>query len=1019
MSMRDENQSRPEAKKRRARAPRKVEVKVFRRVDRAAGDVNSRILPMRIAKSPVDGARHIPFERAQIEQSIYSRFAEQVAKFPQRPAIWSKRHQWTYQELSARVDAMASELLQRLGDGPGRVALLFDHDAPMIAGMLAVMRAGKTYVPLDPGYPEQRLQMMLQDSSSQALLIEAKHRHLAQRLGGSALPVVVEGEARYSAGTQFPSPEPRDLAYILYTSGSTGRPKGVVQNHRNVLHFIRAYTNNLLIAPADRMTLLSSYSFDAAVMGIFGAILNGACVCPRSVRTDGFEELGAWVREAGISIYHSTPTVFREFLGATAPGETFEKVRRVVLGGEAVFRRDVELFKRFFVPGAIMVNGLGPTESTVTLQYFIDHTTELTGNLVPVGRPVPDTRIVLRDETGQDSDREGEMIFVSEHVAPGYWNRPDLNAKSFGDYPDAPGLRWYRSGDLARYREDGNLEFLGRKDTQIKIHGVRIELGEIEAVLQQHPGVAEAVVVGRNLAGSELPRLVAYVRRAPGSSLDDRRHSEQIREAARARLPSTMVPNAIVFLDAFPKTPTGKIDRLALPEPGEMAVIGERNEPFVPPSGELEEKLIELWQGALGIGKISVTDNFQSLGGDSLTAIRLLFRMKALGIPHDVARGILQGKSIRQIAASETGSGDADTLRRDTRMNLLVNVVRGVLLALVIAGHSLPTLVQRLPDYASWQQLLDAVFNVATPGFALVFGLTLGKIYYPKYLINADQTRRMLRMGTWLLLAGLLLTSVQPVLSGVSARGILQWMLYGNVLFYYVLAFATAQLWFGIISRFKSAYVGCAVLMIAFYAVYQAAALSLPYDKEGGPIVSWLLLAKFSYFNMSFGVIGGCVAGIYLARNVDEKLSVLSAKFLTLGAACTGLGLFMLYLESGSLQSLGADHNDMGVWRWLLYSGLVLVLIGALAAALTVQEKWPAILRRGAEVVAIVGQCTFPIFVMHLILWPMKPMLNKLHIPDAAGFALLMVVFFGFSAWCVNNLYRLYYAHSYPPARAR
>ena len=404
------------------------------------------------------------FERSEIEQSIYSRFAEQVARFPNRPAIWTPRYRWTYQELANRADAMASALLQRLGSGEGRVALVFDHDAPMIAGLLAAMRAGKAYVPLDPGYPEQRLQMMLQDSSAEGILIEAKHHGLAARLSGGELPIIIEERARERSSIVVPSSSPRDTAYILYTSGSTGRPKGVVQNHRNVLHFIRAYTNSLQIAPIDRLTLLSSYSFDAAVMGIFGGILNGACVCPRSVRDGGFGELGAWIREARISIYHSTPTVFRELLAHSDTSERFDAVRYVVLGGEAVVRREVDLFKQFFQPGATLVNGLGPTESTVTLQHFIDHNTELTANLVPVGRPVCDTRIILQDEIGQESAREGEMIFVSEHVALGYWRRPDLNGQSFGEYSGVPGLRWYRSGDLARYGEGGNLEFLGRKD---------------------------------------------------------------------------------------------------------------------------------------------------------------------------------------------------------------------------------------------------------------------------------------------------------------------------------------------------------------------------------------------------------------------------------------------------------------------------------------------------------------------------------------------------------------------------
>jgi amino acid adenylation domain-containing protein len=957
-----------------------------------------------------------PFERSQIEQSISSRFAEQVAQFPNRPAIWTEQYQWTYEELSARVDAMASALLDRLGDGEGRVALIFDHNAPMIAGMLAAMRAGKAYVPLDPGYPEQRLQMMLQDSSPEAILIEAKHRDLANGLCGASLPIIVEGETHRSALTKFPLNDPRDLAYILYTSGSTGQPKGVMQNHRNVLHFIRAYTNGLLLAPTDRLTLLSSYSFDAAVMGIFGGILNGACVCPWSVRDSGFAELGAWIRKAGISVYHSTPTVFREFLAASDPSERFS-VRRVVLGGEAVLRRDVDRFRQFFEPGTILVNGLGPTESTVTLQHFIDHDTKLTANLVPVGRPVSDTRIVLRDEKGQESEREGEMTFVSEHVALGYWRRPDLNAQSFGEYPDLPGLRWYRSGDLARWNEDGNLEFLGRKDSQIKIHGVRIELGDIEAALQQQSGVAEAVAVGRTVSGSALPKLIGYVRRSPGAALDDRKHSEQIRKGVRALLPSTMVPNIIVFLDAFPKTPTGKIDRLALPKPSEVRSSDESTNDarYVPPSNQTERDLVKLWQDVLGIERVSVTDDFRSLGGDSLTALRLLFRMKTLGIPHGAACGIIQGRTIRQIANPEIEiQGDAP-IPHEARINLLVNIVRGLLLALVIAGHWITPLTHRFPVLGPWEQPLKAIFNVATPGFAFVFGLTMGKIYYPKYRANAGQTRQMLRSGIWILAVGLVLLAIPWIAAGLSARVVSEWILVHNVLFYYALALASVPVWFGMIARFESEYVGCAVLMIVFYATYQVLWLWLePYNQV---LVVEMLTAKFNYFNMSFGVIAGCAAGLYLLKNVDDDLSALARRSLVLGAALLPLGLFILYLRSGSLRSMTVE-DDMGLWRWVFYSGVVLVLGGAQAAMIARIENWPLTLRRGAEVVAIFGQCTLPIFVVHLVTHHSKPVLNTLNVPDLVGLTALLLIFVGFTSWCVVNLYRLHYGQNVPRVSA-
>ncbi len=596
--------------------------------------------------------KHRPFSREEIEQSIYSRFAEQVGRFPERLAISTPRHRWTYAEVSERVDALASALLRRCGQGEGRVALLFDHDAPMCAGILAALRASKAYVPLDPEYPENRLEAMLFDSAAQVILAERSHVSLANRLSREAIPIVVAEDATGTGLGRFLDLGPQDMAYILYTSGSTGRPKGVVQNQRNVLHFIRAYTNNLRLSPDDRLTLFSSYSFDAAVMAIFGALLNGACLFPRSIRNGGFRDLPAWIRESRISIYHSTPTVYRHFISACGEGDRFEFVRRVVLGGEPVVRRDVEAFKRHFGRGAVMVNGLGPTESTVTLQHFIDHETELTANAVPVGKPVCDTSVVLLDETGKESLTSGELTFISEHLALGYWQRPDLDAQVFGTYPTVSGgQRCYRSGDFGRWRPDGTLEFLGRKDFQVKIHGVRVELAEVEGAVEQQPGVAQCIAIAIPVCDGNA-RLVAYVRAAAGRALD----SSRIREGVRALLPEAMVPSIVIPVDDFPMTPTGKVDRLALSDNVRFPLAIEPGQPGSFRS-DTERRLAVIWCRLLGRASVGSGDDFFSIGGDSLAAVRLADEMEE-AFSRKVALGrLFELRTLGALAAAiEAGS---------------------------------------------------------------------------------------------------------------------------------------------------------------------------------------------------------------------------------------------------------------------------------------------------------------------------------------------------------------------------
>jgi len=513
---------------------------------------------------------------------------------------------------------MAAAIFEQCGVGVGRVGLLFTHDAPMCAAILAALKCGKTYVPLDPGFSVSRLKLILEDCRPQAVLAGGDCLQLGRELSSEECALIEADSDRAGTIGDCCLAAPTDPAYILYTSGSTGKPKGVVQCHRNVLHFIRAYSNNLSLSPGDRMTLLSTYCFDAAVMAIFGALLNGACLCPRSVAEVGFAGIGAWIREYGITVYHSTPTVYRYFIGNSAPGERFEAVRRVVLGGEPVVPRDVALFKEHFARGSVMINGLGPTESTVTLEYFIDHDTLVEGHTVPVGRPVSETEILLLDEEGKACETEGELVVVSEHVALGYLNRPDLNAKVFGEIADRPGLRFYRSGDLVRYREDGNLEFLGRRDLQVKIHGVRIELGEIEAAAEGYPGVQFCLALAMPGQAGE-PQLAAAIRtRQP-----DRFDLEGLLAELRDRLAPAMVPSHIVLLEEFPLTATGKVDRLTIAGIVKDRLATASAQAAFEPRSETEKRLCTIWKTILGHEPQSIDEDFFRVGGDSLGAVRL------------------------------------------------------------------------------------------------------------------------------------------------------------------------------------------------------------------------------------------------------------------------------------------------------------------------------------------------------------------------------------------------------------
>jgi amino acid adenylation domain-containing protein len=562
------------------------------------------------------------FPRAAIEQSIPARFEQLVRTYPRRTAVKTKRYEWTYEELNRAANQVAHILLTLCGGGEECIALVFEKDAPMVAGILGVLKAGKTYVPLDPSYPLERLAYILKDSGAGTILTNDANVAFANTLANNTRHIVNidDLDSAVSQDNVNLPLAPDALAYILYTSGSTGQPKGVMQNHRNVLHFIRVYTNNLHINPDDKLTLLSSYSFDAAIMDIFGALLNGAALYPMSLYEEGLTELPLWLTKHKITIYHSTPTVYRYFMSTLTGREVFPTIRLVVLGGEAVHQGDVDLYKRHFSPACILVNGLGPTESTVSLQYFVDQQMEITRHAVPVGYPVEDTEVVLRNAAGTQAEVYGEIGIRSPYIALGYWQKPKLTQAVFLRDPEGGRQRVYCTGDMGRRLPDGSIEFVGRKDFQVKVRGFRVELGEIEAVLGQHPGVRETVVLAQQGASGDT-YLTAYVvpKQQPLTA-------PELRSFLKQKLPVYLLPSAFVLLDTLPLTPTGKVDRRALPSLSQARLEPETG--FVSPSTPVEKMLATLWAEILGIAQVGIHDNFFELGGHSLLATQVISRLR-------------------------------------------------------------------------------------------------------------------------------------------------------------------------------------------------------------------------------------------------------------------------------------------------------------------------------------------------------------------------------------------------------
>jgi len=572
-------------------------------------DSRLELLPWIDAIQTHERSAHSSYSVEGSERSIGAMVQRVVAQHGPRLAIQTETENVTYIELSERADRIGRALVERCGTGPGQVALLCPRGAAMLASILGALLANKTYVAIDPTWPSKRIKTILADAEAGAILFEREFREQAASFETAIRIDVEEVLAGPPVTPLADEGDPDQLAYILYTSGSTGVPKGVMQSHRNVLTHIENYANSLRLDFNDRLSLFPAYCYDAAVMDIFGALFTGAALYPFDASTTEPTELVARIEEAQITILHLTPTVFRHLLQGANGAAAFASVRAVVLGGEEAGPDIFPLFQEHFAPDCILINGLGPTECTVALQYSCTASSRMSGKL-PVGRPVNGMRAQLVDENNRSGALEGEIILSGEQLALGYWRRPEITAERFS--ADKEGRRSYRTGDLGRLLSDGNIEYIGRKDFQVKIQGVRIELYEIEAALLKVSAVQSAVVVLSERG--EIKQLLAYY--TSTHKLDE----DEIRNELAASLPLAMVPARFVEVQEMPLLSNGKIDRQALLNSDESSATHS----FKLPKTWLERALVEIWQQVLRTQPISIDDNFFALGGHSLLALRLL-----------------------------------------------------------------------------------------------------------------------------------------------------------------------------------------------------------------------------------------------------------------------------------------------------------------------------------------------------------------------------------------------------------
>ncbi|MEH2000618.1 MAG: amino acid adenylation domain-containing protein [Nostoc sp.] len=602
------------------------------------------------------------------DKCIHQLFEAQVQKTPNKIAVVFEDQQLTYAQLNSKANQLADYLQQRGVKPEVLVGLCTERSLLMIIGLLGILKAGGAYLPLDPTLPKESFASRLQDTQipvilTQQRLVDVLPTHTAH---------IVCLDTDWDIITQHKDENPisevtiENLVYVLFTSGSTGKPKGVAIEHRQLLNYLHGITHRLDLSSTTNFATVSTLAADLGNTGIFAALCSGGCLHILSIEcaTDS-ATLAKYCRTHPIDCLKIVPSHLATLL-ACAPSDSILPRQQLILGGEAASWQLIEQIQQQ-APSSLIFNHYGPTEATVGVTTFAVENQQIITQTVPLGRPLANTQIYLLDEQLQPVPIgvTGELYIGGAGLARGYLNRSDLTAEKFIPNPFAMGLRLYKTGDMARYLPDGNIEFIGRVDHQVKIRGFRIELGEIESVLCQHLQVQQAVVSVRE--DNDNKSLIAYI--VPKQTLS----VSELQKFLREQLPEYMMPSTFIMLKALPLTPNGKVNRSALPESN-----GDRPElaaTYEPPQTEVERAIANIWQQMLHVEKVGIHDNFFDIGGHSLLLVQVHAKLREIFLTNISVINLFEYPTINSLAKyltrkqTEISSFEESTQRAESRTN--------------------------------------------------------------------------------------------------------------------------------------------------------------------------------------------------------------------------------------------------------------------------------------------------------------------------------------------------------------
>lgn len=573
-------------------------------------------------RSRQEGGAYDPFDWQTPGETIPGRFVTLARRYPDRQAAYDTASLFTYRQLDEASNRLANALLSRRGPSNEIVALMITAGTGAVIAALGTLKAGKAYVGFDDVFTDERSASILADAECSIIVCDEFHAELAEKLAKGKLDIIhLDDSLRYSADSPQVYFTHDDLAVLTYSSGTTGQPKGIVQTHYTALAHAVGFAELECFGANDRVSTFGSLASGSNFLKMFSALCSGACVATFNIRRFGIDDLFDWMDETGVTATGARAIVRQMY--ALAGERQLPKVRTITLGGDTIYRRDIVACRRLF-PNALASVGLGMTEASRVTEWLVDATMPLDEEVVPTGYPVPNVRIVILDENGDEAEpgELGEIAVLSNFLAKGYWKQPELTASRFLQFPRYAPMPLYRTGDMGRIGPDGMLSHMGRKDFLVKIRGYFVPTNEVEGLLLSQPGITEAAVV-KYKQGADRGTLVGYI------VVDNEFifSADELQSMLAERLPAYMVPQRIIFMDTLPHNPRGKVDQSKLPAPGSARPY--LTVPFVAPETPLEKRVTELWSELLGIDPIGMHDKFLALGGDSLQAMRLVNRVNA------------------------------------------------------------------------------------------------------------------------------------------------------------------------------------------------------------------------------------------------------------------------------------------------------------------------------------------------------------------------------------------------------